>query len=332
MLANVSALRGEESKPAELDSLILYVPTPDLPARLGSDVEPLTAYLKSLEKVIVKTFESGAKPSAKGLLVAVGIKGGKKARVWCEAVEGECPAKLLRKLETVLAAEPSIAVRKPPVAFGMKMRLWGRKPQKFPEFPEVWVTAAKETETKLLIPPDDLFEHIWPDKSKEDAVGLPSPGFVWQVLNPLGGEIQRPKGWFYTESHRAPSYSWILSREDASKGPYTTGMRIQMIVGVQEKTGKSPKEFVLDFAKKKKVDAEKVVKSCSETERETFTRMCLETEEGPHHILYSLFWGNKIDMVVVSISGTTKELWEMYSSTFDEMSDFRLLDMKQIEK
>jgi hypothetical protein len=61
-----------------------------------------------------------------------------------------------------------------------------------------------------------------------------------------------------------------------------------------------------------------------------FTRTCLETEEGPHHILYSLFWGsNGLDIAVISIAGTAKELWQTYSSTFDRMSSFELIDMKR---
>ena len=72
--------------------------------------------------------------------------------------------------------------------------------------------------------------------------------FVTQILEPTGGKIQRPKGWFYTERHSLPSlYTWILSREDASKGPYTTAVRIETIVGVHEGSGKTPKQFVLDY-------------------------------------------------------------------------------------
>lgn len=157
--------------------------------------------------------------------------------------------------------------------------------------------------------------------------------FVLQILEPTGGKIQRPKDWFYKESHRGPSYTWILSREDASKAAYTTGVRIQTIVGVKTGTGKTPKEFIEDFASKKKQTADKVVKSCSQTKQQLFTRMCIETEEGPHHILYSLFWGNDdLDVVVVSIAGTTKELWDTYSPVFDKMSDFELIDMKRFDK
>src|SRR6266567_3864564 len=80
--------------------------------------------------------------------------------------------------------------------------------------------------------------------------------FVTQILESTGGKIQRPKGWFYTESYSLPSlYTWILSREDASKGPYTTGVRIETIVGVHKGSGKTPKQFVLDFVKLKKKEA-----------------------------------------------------------------------------
>jgi len=154
--------------------------------------------------------------------------------------------------------------------------------------------------------------------------------FVTQILEPTGGKIQRPKGWFYTESHSLPSlYTWILSREDASKGPYTTGVRIETIAGVHKGSGKTPKQFVLDFVKLKK--EAKVLKTCGENNQGMFTRVCLETEQGPHHILYSLFWGNDIDVVVVSIASTTKELWDTYAPTFDKMKGFELIDMKRFK-
>jgi hypothetical protein len=70
-----------------------------------------------------------------------------------------------------------------------------------------------------------------------------------------------------------------------------------------------------------------------ETKQQLFTRICLEAEEGPNHILYSLFWGNDdVDVVVVSIAGTTKELWDTYSPIFDKMSSFELIDIKRFEK
>lgn len=154
--------------------------------------------------------------------------------------------------------------------------------------------------------------------------------FVVQILEPTGGKIERPSEWFYAEAHSGPVYRWTLSREDTSGNrPYTTGVRIQAFIGVKQGAGKTAKEFVLQFAEAKKMEG-KIIKSCPEFDQGLFTRTCLETEEGPNRILYSLFWGsNDLDIAVISIAGTTKELWQTYSSTFNRMSTFELIDMKR---
>jgi hypothetical protein len=143
-----------------------------------------------------------------------------------------------------------------------------------------------------------------------------------------------PKDWFYREAHHGRVYMWTLTREDTSGNrPYTTGVRIQTFVGVQGGTGKTAKQFILDFVSARKKAAARVIKTCSENDQGLFTRVCLETEEGPYHVLYSLFWGSSgMDVAVVFIAGTTKELWEMYAPTFDKMSVFELIDMKRFEK
>lgn len=156
-------------------------------------------------------------------------------------------------------------------------------------------------------------------------------GFILQVLEPTGGRIIRPADWYYTESHRGPSYTWILSKEDASKVPYDTGVRIQTLVGVEKGTGKSPKEFVLDFYEHKKNAVQKIYKKCNPQDQGLFTRICLEVDEGDYHILYSLFWGNRIDIVTISIAGTRRENWVNYESTFNQMSSFELIDMNRFE-
>jgi hypothetical protein len=161
-----------------------------------------------------------------------------------------------------------------------------------------------------------------------------SAEFVTQVLEPTGGKIARPKDWFYSEAHHGPVYTWTLSREDTSSGrPYTTGVRIQTFVGIKDGTGKTARQFVLEFADAKKKEATSVIMTCAEQDQGLFTRTCLETEEGTYHILYSLFWGsNGLDVAVVSIAGTTKELWATFSPTFRKMSSFELIDMKRFEK
>jgi hypothetical protein len=159
--------------------------------------------------------------------------------------------------------------------------------------------------------------------------------FVTQILEPTGGKILRPKDWFYSEGHHGPVYVWTLSREDTTGSKdYITGVRIQTFIHVKEGTGRTAKEFLLDFAEAKKREVTtRVLNSCKEQDQKFFTRMCLETEEGPYHILYSLFWGRDgMDLAVLSIAGTTKELWSTYAPTFEKMSTFELIDMKRFEK
>src|SRR3954467_938623 len=114
----------------------------------------------------------------------------------------------------------------------------------------------------------------------------PPTEFVTQVLEPTGGSIPRPKDWFYAEGHRGPtSLLWTLSREDISGGaPYTTGVRIQLLIGVAQGTGKTGKQFVLDFVAAKHRQT-KVVGRRDEQDQGLFARVGLETEEGPHRIL-----------------------------------------------
>lgn len=164
LLCLASAVAAEEPKPVKVNQLRLYVPIPQLEDRFGKDVKPLGDYIKALEKRATEVVAKEKQPKAKGLLLAVGIKSKKSTRIWCEAVEGDAPAELLQSLEKELAKIEGVELTKGPAGFAMELNLWGRKPDKYPEFPQSWVEAAKKSETKLLLPPDDLFKSIWPDK------------------------------------------------------------------------------------------------------------------------------------------------------------------------
>ncbi len=150
----------KEKRDFELNQLRLYVPNPDLPKRIGEDVEPLASYIKSLDEPIQRWLEK-EKPQAKGLLIAVGIKAGKKSRVWCQAVEGDIPAAALERLEKELGKVATIDLKKEPVAFGLEVILGGQKVEKFPEFPALWLDALKQSKVKVIVPPDELFKLIW---------------------------------------------------------------------------------------------------------------------------------------------------------------------------
>src|SRR4051794_3756694 len=120
--------RCQDSKPAELNQLRLYVPIPQLEDRFGKDVGPLANYIKALEKRAGEILAKEEKPEAKGLLIAVGIKSKKNTRVWCQAVEGDATEALLRKLEKELAKIEAVDLKKGPAGFAMEIKLFGQKP------------------------------------------------------------------------------------------------------------------------------------------------------------------------------------------------------------
>jgi len=163
-------------------------------------------------------------------------------------------------------------------------------------------------------------------------------GYELQVLEPTGGKIARPAGWFYRERH-GRSFTWIISKEDPNNGPYETGIRIQVFAGVKEHTGKTAEVFVRDFFAQKKSSAS-VLSECEPQKQYLFTRVCLETEEfislsGPpelFHIQYSMFWGDGSDIAVITTAGSPASSWPTYEKTFNTMGKFELIDMSRFAK
>jgi hypothetical protein len=309
-----------------------YMPQEELGERVS--VEELGSYFKRLEAVCVAFFADTITPENFDVVVAV--KPGKRTKVWF--VSSRPPAERRDDLRAKLEAVVPPVLRGRPIAFAIQGRIAGGATEaKRHEAPSPTPAEWEEAITKLPEPTtfDGLLPRIWPDAPGEEAMiaaALPA-GFVMQTLAPTGGHIPRPKDWFYLEGHQGASWMWTISREDISKGAsYTTGVRIQTFIGVKEKTGQSPKEFVQQFLTRKKKDATRVIETCAERNQGMFTRVCVQTEEGPYRILYSLFWGNDIDMVAITTSGTMKELWETYSPIFDQMSAFELIDMKRFGK
>ncbi len=149
---------GQEKKAVELNQIRLYLTDEVFSERVGGDVTALTNYIKALQKESAIFWEKVEQPNAKGLLIAVGVKPGNKAKVWCDFIDGKIPKDMIAKLEKKLTEVPAIAVKKP-IAFGLELKLWGQTPDKFPVFPQAWVEVSKDP----LMIPDELFPVIWPD-------------------------------------------------------------------------------------------------------------------------------------------------------------------------
>jgi hypothetical protein len=124
----------------------------------------LVKYIKALEKRLGEILTKEPKPKAKGLLIAIGIKSKKQTRIWCEAVEGDAPAELLEKIEKELTSIEGIDLKKSPAGFAFEVKLFGQKPENYPEFPASWIEGVKKAKSNLLVPPDHLFEVIWPEE------------------------------------------------------------------------------------------------------------------------------------------------------------------------
>ena len=143
----------------ELKSVRLYLPNDILRQRLGNDAGLLPDYVAALHRRANSFLETAGRPAAKGILIAVGVRPNKKAKVWCDAIDGEIPGELLRELEQALGEMPAVEVKQGPIAFAIEAGLWRQTPGNFPGMPKAWVEASSAS----LMIPDELFKVIWPE-------------------------------------------------------------------------------------------------------------------------------------------------------------------------
>lgn len=141
-------------------------------------------------------------------------------------------------------------------------------------------------------------------RATQDQFNVPQ-GYTLEALEPFGGKVARPNGWFFHVGAGPHAYSWEISKEDPSKGDWDTGLQIQLMVSIKELTKLSPKAFMQQLIDQKKaaVNVKKVLKECGETDLGFFHRRCLEVEEEAttapptrYHVLYSLFWSDQSDL------------------------------------
>lgn len=167
------------------------------------------------------------------------------------------------------------------------------------------------------------------------ATTAPAPdatpaGFERQVLDVTKGEILRPAGWHYSWFSTQHAIIWTVSREDAGKGAYDTGMRIQFVPAVKASAGQTPEQVARGFLSGKAASA-KVVRQCEEKANGDFRLVCLETSEPSatpgknFRILYSVSWSNERDWFVITTFGAPEAEWEALRPTIDAMSRFVLI-------
>ena len=97
--------------------------------RLADNGSSLHSYAVSLREEMDDFWVQAGRPKAKGLLVVVGVKPGKKARVWSDAVDGEVSAETLAQFEKKLGEVPTIALQEGPIALTFEINLSGQADQ-----------------------------------------------------------------------------------------------------------------------------------------------------------------------------------------------------------
>jgi hypothetical protein len=156
-----TSIRGETH--FERDPVFFYQPDAPLQARLASGGD-LAAYIKRLQAIGTAFFVSEKAPEI--LDVVVGVKPGKKVKIWLISSRRSREDKNLAGLRKKLEAVPACAVRQGPVAFALRWRipsdafhLSQRELFQRP-IPKEWRDAAGGHDVSV---PDGIFARIWPD-------------------------------------------------------------------------------------------------------------------------------------------------------------------------
>jgi hypothetical protein len=307
-------------------SIVLYQPDSVISERVGGGVQEVASFIEVVKTVWKQEIPSDAERTQTSIVLGLGYE--RQVTAWVINSKTD----INEKVTSELRKHKSPWIRNGYFAFALSGADFesGQKESFSPPMPEEWKDVSEKQAASLLV--DDILAVLLP-KNPSPQTNAPE-GYEIQLLEPLGGKILRPKGWYYSENHGGPKYSWTVSKEDSSSASYETGMKIQLFTGLREGTGKSPKELCTGFLNSK-ADSTKVITKFPETEQGMFTRAGIEVEEKinseTYHIIYSAFWMNS-NIAVISIAGSPVDLWDKYKDTFQIMGGFELIDMERFEK
>lgn len=338
----VSAQRVMGEDAFRTGGIVLYNQMDEFEARSPS-AEVLASFIMQLGENAAKLIDTQKDKTGRSGLIAVAIRPDRTLKLWVdieEVFQPDTTAALEKKMKAIGVPQ----AKQGPIAFAVHFDLFGgsHKAKNADEIalPQSWLTALQKQNKQMAIP-NDVLPLVWPAQKggKMDSVVFVPDGFVLQELKPTGGKILRPKDWIYTENHSQNVLMWTISNEKQADGGYETGVRIQCFIGVKEHTGQSPQAFIQSFIDSKEKSS-KVISTRPRQVQGLFARVGLETEEKvpdgdkekTYRILYSCFWGTDADIAIVSISGTTPDLWNKYTGIFDTMSSFELIDMSKFKE
>ncbi len=163
------AAKPKKAADFEVKQVVLYVRAQELESRIGSKVDPYADYMKKVWETAAEHWKDLPKGPRQTMLLIIGVKPGKAARVWYTLAEGGVKDEALAALTKKLEALPAVEVKRPVVA-ALQVDLWGGPensvegpPPETLQFPKAWREAAKAKGVTLRIPlDDDDIKVIWP--------------------------------------------------------------------------------------------------------------------------------------------------------------------------
>lgn len=157
VLSIVLAATARSATHFEREIVFLYQPDAPLRARLES-AKDLVAHIKRLQAAGTAFFASEQTPER--LDVVVGVKPGRKVRVWLISSKRTSEDKALVLLRKKLEAIPPCTVHIGPIAFALRWTIAGTPTSSGRPIPKEWRDAASG---KNLSVPDGIFARIWHD-------------------------------------------------------------------------------------------------------------------------------------------------------------------------
>ncbi|MDA3800259.1 MAG: hypothetical protein PF692_14420 [Kiritimatiellae bacterium] len=149
--------------------------------------------------------------------------------------------------------------------------------------------------------------------------------FNASILKPIDCSIQVPKDWYIIGKSNQTSSSWIITPDDLTIADYQTGVKIDSLSQVKDKTGVIASKWVADRIHDKSTSL-KILKSEVGSTNDYFKVKRLSTREvyssgkthyATYHIIYSWFWNDDHDIVICMEARTPEKSW-VSASTFLE--------------
>jgi len=126
-----------------------------------ASADALAAYIKAVNAGVKTTIDSAEpQPPASGFFV-IALRPGQRSNAWLD-FDPPLPEAISKEIIAKIRSIMPIRVKEGPVAFAVKVGLWGGK-EPSRNLPTVKEWKAVEKQTLMTLDPDEIVEKIWVD-------------------------------------------------------------------------------------------------------------------------------------------------------------------------